>query len=193
MNPTAALAGLWQLAGLPGPALDCASLSGHDPVLPSSFAVGTAAQATIAAAALAACEVAHARGTDRQQVSVAMEHAALECTGWFSVDGRVPEMWDNFSGLYRCADGCVRVHTNFVHHREGALGLLGLDPATASRADAERSMLRWHAVDFETAAANAGLVATALRSFEQWDATQQGRAVAQQPCSASSASAMPRP
>ena len=181
MNPADALAGLWQLAGLPGPALGFGSLSGHDPVLPSSFAVGTAAQVTIAAAALAACEVGHARGTDRQQVSVAMEHAALECTGWFSIDGRVPEMWDKVSGLYRCADGWVRVHANFVHHREGALELLGLDPATASRADAERSMLRWQAVDFETAAASAGLVATALRSFDEWDATEQGRAVARQP------------
>lgn len=88
MNPSEALAGLWQLAGLPGPALAFASLTGHDPVLPSSFAVGTAAQAT---------------------------------------------------------------------------------------------MLRWQAVDFETAAATAGLVATALRSFDEWDATEQGRAVAQQP------------
>ena len=39
-----------------------------------------------------------------------MEHAALECTGWFSLEGRVPEPWDRFSGLYRCADGWVRLH-----------------------------------------------------------------------------------
>lgn len=181
MTPADALAGLWQLAGLPGPALGFARLTGHDPVLPSSFAVGIAAQASIAAGALAACEVGHARGAGRQQVSVAMEHAALECTGWFSIDGRVPELWDPFSGLYRCADGWVRIHANFAHHREGALRLLGLDPATASRADADQAMLRWQAVDFETAAAERALVATALRSFDAWDATQQGQAVARQP------------
>jgi crotonobetainyl-CoA:carnitine CoA-transferase CaiB-like acyl-CoA transferase len=181
MTPNAALADLWQLVGLPGAALGWVELTGREPVLPSSFAVGTAAQATIAAAALAACELGHARCTERQRVSVAMEHAALECSGWFSLDGRVPEPWDPFSGLYRSADGWVRIHANFAHHREGALRLLGLDPANATRADAERAMLPWCAVDFETAAADAGLVATALRTFEQWDATEQGQAVAAQP------------
>jgi crotonobetainyl-CoA:carnitine CoA-transferase CaiB-like acyl-CoA transferase len=181
LSPAQALAGLWQLAGLPDEALRLATLTGSDPVFPSSFAVGTAAQATIAAAALAACEFGHTRGVARQQVSVAMEHAAVECTGWFSIDARVPDLWDPFSGLYRCADGWVRVHANFTHHRAGALRLLGLDPTQTSRGDAEAAMLLWRAIDFENAAANAGLVATALRSFEQWDVTPQGRAVAPQP------------
>jgi crotonobetainyl-CoA:carnitine CoA-transferase CaiB-like acyl-CoA transferase len=176
-----ALAGLWQLAGLPGEALGFARLTGADPVLPSSFAVGTAAQASIAAAALAACELAHLRGAPRQEVSVDMTHAALECTGWFSIEGGVPELWDKFSGLYRCADGWVRVHANFQHHRDGALRLLGLDPARAERIDAEKAMHAWRATDFESAAAQAGLVATALRSFDQWDATPQGQAIAKQP------------
>jgi crotonobetainyl-CoA:carnitine CoA-transferase CaiB-like acyl-CoA transferase len=181
VNPAAALDSLWQRAGLPGPALAFASLTGAEPVFPSSFCVGTAAQATIAAAALAACELGHARGVPRQRVSVAMEHAAVECTGWFSVDGRVPDLWDPFSGLYRCADGWVRVHANFAHHREGALRLLGLEPQVATRADAEAAMLRWQAIDFETAAADSGLVAAALRSFAQWDATAQAQALAGQP------------
>jgi crotonobetainyl-CoA:carnitine CoA-transferase CaiB-like acyl-CoA transferase len=176
-----ALGQLWRIAGLPAQALAFADLGGADPVLRSSFAVGTAAQSTIAAAALAACEVGHLRGAPRQRVAVDMLHAALECTGWFSIDGRVPQLWEPFSGLYQCADGWVRVHANFAHHRDGALRLLGLDPASATRADAERAMLSWHAVDFETAAAQAELVATALRSFEQWDATEQGRVLARQP------------
>lgn len=181
LHPREALAGLWQLAGLPGEALDFAKLTGADPVLPSSFAVGTAAQSTIAAAALAACELGHLRGAARQHVSVDMLHAALDCTAWFSIDGRVPELWDRFSGLYRCADGWVRIHTNFAHHRDGALRLLGLDPATAQRADAERALLSWRAIEFESAAADARLVVTALRSFAQWDETEQGRAIADQP------------
>lgn len=184
MNTTPALQalnGLWQLAGLPHEALHQLRLFGADPVFPSSFAVGTAAQATIAAAALAACELGHLRGAPRQEVAVDMLHAAAECLCWFSLDGRVPEVWDTFSGLYRAADGFVRVHANFSHHRDGALRLLGLAPTQATRADAERAMLAWRAVDFETAAAEAGLVATALRRFGEWDATGQGRAVAAQP------------
>jgi crotonobetainyl-CoA:carnitine CoA-transferase CaiB-like acyl-CoA transferase len=176
-----ALAGLWQLAQLPQDALAQCELTGADPVFPSSFAVATAAQATIAAAALAACEFAHARGAARQRVSVDATHAAVECLGWFSLDGRVPPAWDAFSGLYRAADGWVRVHANFQHHREGALRLLGLDPASARRQDAEAAMLAWKAQAFEDAAAQAGLVATALRTFSEWDATPQGEAIAAQP------------
>ncbi len=181
MSASDILHDLWRQAGLPADALPLARLTGADPVLPSSFAVGAAAQGSIAAAALAACELGHARGVPRQAVAVDMRHAALECTGWFSLDGRVPELWDAFSGLYRTSDGWVRIHANFAHHREGALRLLGLDPATAVRADAEAALAGWRALDFEEAAAARGLVATALRRFDEWDATPQGRAIAAQP------------
>ena len=180
-NPARVLAGLWQSGGLDPAALSDAALTRADPVMPSSFAVGTAAQTSIAAAALAACELGHIRGQSRQITSVDMTHAALECTGWFSLNGRVPEAWDKFSGAYRCADGWVRIHTNFAHHRDGALALMGLDAATASRADAEAVMLTHSALAFEQAAADAGLVVAALRTFEEWDASPQGQAVAQQP------------
>ena len=181
MTAMEALAGLWRLAGLPPAALDGCTLTGSDPVFPSSFRVATAAQSTIAAAALAACELGHARGVERQAVAVDAVHASVECLGWFSIDGRVPELWDPFSGLYRASDGWVRIHANFPHHREGALRLLGLDPAHADRAAAQQAMLAWKARDYEDAAAAAGLVAAALRTFEEWDASAPGRAIAAQP------------
>lgn len=143
--------------------------------------MATAAQSTIAAAALAACEVGHARGTPRQSVTVDAAHAAVECLAWFSIAGRVPDLWDRFSGLYRTRDGWVRIHANFAHHRDGALRLLGLDPATADRAAAEQALLQWDAQAFEDAAAQAGLVATRMRSFAEWDASAAGQAVAAQP------------
>jgi hypothetical protein len=181
LNAQQALAALWQLAELPQEALGLARLTGADPVYPSSFAVATAAQSTIAAAALAACELGHVRGMPRQSVGVDAVHAAAECVGWFSIAGRVPDLWDPFSGLYRASDGWVRVHANFRHHRDGALRLLGLDPANAERKDAEAAMLQWKALDYEDASARAGLVASALRSFAQWDASPQGQAIAAQP------------
>lgn len=181
MSPPDALASVWSLGELPPDPLGEVTLSGCDPVLPSSFAIGTASQVTTAAAALAACELGHVRGAPRQRVSVDMIHAAVECTGWFSVDGQTPDLWDPFSGLYRCADGHVRVHANFRHHREGALRLLGLDPASATRHDTESELLKWKALDFEQAAAERRLVVAAMRSFAEWDATPQGQAVAAQP------------
>ena len=181
MNLNEELAKIWSLGSLPADALGHAILCGADPVLPSSFAVGAAAQVPIAAAALAACELGHTRGQKRQEVRVDMQHAALECVGWFSLDGRVPETWEKFSGLYPCADGWVRIHANFVHHRDGALRLLGLAAETAQRADVERALLGWRALDFEQAAADAGLVVAALRRFDEWDRHPQARALAAQP------------
>ena len=181
MSPADTLADLWHDGGLPAQALGHAVLTGSDPVFPSSFAVGTAAQASIAAAALAACELGHLRGQSRQQVTVDMAHAALECTGWFSLNGKVPEPWDKFSGLYACADGWVRIHTNFADHRDGALRLMGLAPDTATRADAEQAMQAWRVAEFEQAAADAGLVVAALRSFDAWDGHPQGLALAELP------------
>ena len=45
------LAGLLRTAGLDDAMLNNVSLTGSEPVLPSSFATGTAAQATVAASA----------------------------------------------------------------------------------------------------------------------------------------------
>ena len=181
MDAHATLANVWALGGLPPAALGHVHLQGADPVFPSSFAVGTAAQTSIAAATLAACEIGYARGQQRQSVGVDMAHAALECEGWFSINGHVIDPWDSFSGLYACADGRVRVHANFAHHRDGALALLGLSRTTAMREDAQRALRSWKALDFELAAADRGLVVSALRSFAEWDAHPQSQAVAAQP------------
>ncbi|MES2950734.1 MAG: CoA transferase [Pseudomonadota bacterium] len=181
MLANALLADIWALGGLAPQALGHVDLQGADPVLPSSFAVGTAAQTSIAAAALAACELGHVRGQSRQTVRMDMAHAALECVGWFSINGQVLDAWDTFSGLYACADGWVRVHANFAHHRDGALALLGLSSATAQREDVQRILRTWKALDFEQAAAERGMVVSALRSFAEWDAHPQAQAVATQP------------
>ena len=181
IDPRETLAQLWRCSRFPATALAHARLTGADPVLPSSFAVGTAAQTGVAAAALAAYELGHVRGQPRQDISVDMTHAALECSGWFSLDGRTPEIWDAFSGLYEAQDGWVRVHANFAHHRAGVLRLLGLNPETATRSDAEAALRSWKAQEFETAAAQAGLVVAACRSFDEWDASAPGQVIAALP------------
>ncbi|MFC7553594.1 CoA transferase [Pseudoroseomonas wenyumeiae] len=152
-----------------GPGL--AATDGAEPALPSSFAVGTAAQASIAAMALAAASLHHQRGGPPQRVAVEMRHAAAEFRSerLFRVDGReAPELWDAIAGLYPTADGWVRLHTNFPHHRDGVLRLLGVEN---DRAAVARALLGWQARAFEDAAAEAGLCVAALRSFAEWDAS----------------------
>jgi CoA-transferase family III len=178
-----ALHALWLAAGLETTALQRAVLTGAEPVLPSSFAVGTAARAGIAAAALAATEIGRQRNGVEQQVTVDMHHAALECCTWFRIDGRALPVWDKLSGLYRCgSDGSVRIHTNFAHHRDAALRVLGLREGKVTEPAEVRDALQgWNALDFEQAAADAGAVAAALRSFADWDAHPQGLAEARRP------------
>ncbi|CAN5216952.1 CoA transferase [soil metagenome] len=188
MNATTSLSlePLWLASGLPEAALQHLTLTGLDPALPSSFAVGTAAQTSLAAAALAATQVGQYRNGLRQQVSVDMRHAALECCLRFSIDGRTPEPWDRIAGLYACGPngdaGWVRLHTNFAHHRDGVLRLLGLPLGPQTPREAVAQALRaWAAVGFEEAATQAGLVVAALRTLDEWDRHPQSAAVAERP------------
>jgi hypothetical protein len=186
-DTAAALRTLWQAAELDPAALARVSLPGAEPALPSSFAVGTAAQAATAAGALAATEVGRLRNGLAQQLTVDMRHAALECCTHFLIDGQPLALWDKLAGLYPCgsddgAAGWVRIHTNFAHHRDGALRLLGLPTdGRTEPADVRQALQGWQALDFEQAAADAGLVVAALRRFDEWDAHPQGLAVASQP------------
>jgi len=182
-NAGQALRRLWHDAGMPGEALEHLTLSGDEPGLPSSFAVGTAAQASIAAAALAAAEIWHLRGKPRQRVAVNLQDAAQECRSYFKIDGAERPIWDKISGTYRCGDGnWVRVHANFAHHRDGALALLGCPTGEGTpRAAVEHALAGWNSFDFEQAAADAGLVVCAMRDFATWDAHPQALAVAGQP------------
>ena len=176
------LAGLWRLAGLPEEPLGMVDLTGSDPALPSSFRVGTAAQASIAAVACAANAIWRLRAGRLQRVSVDMRHAAVEFRSerYLRVDGQpAPEGWDKIAGAYQCGDGrWVRIHTNFPHHRDGMLRMLG---CVYDRAAVAEALKEWNAESLERVAADVGLVAAMMRSFEEWDAHPQGRAVAELP------------
>jgi crotonobetainyl-CoA:carnitine CoA-transferase CaiB-like acyl-CoA transferase len=185
MSPPATidvLSGLWRNAGLDEAALRDIDFTGAEPVLPSSFAVGTAAQATIGAAALAAAELWRLRSGRRQRVAVDMRAAAIEFRSerYLRVNGKVPDEYhDTIAGLYRCGDGrWVRLHTNLPHHCSGLLKLLG---CAHDRGTVTRTLESWRAEDLEDTATAAGLVVTACRSFAEWDAHPQGRALAQLP------------
>jgi crotonobetainyl-CoA:carnitine CoA-transferase CaiB-like acyl-CoA transferase len=178
LEPSEVVAALWRDAGLPAEALAHLKLDGAEPVLPSSFAVGTAAQASLGAAALAAAALWHSRTGRWQDVSVDMRHAITEFRSerYLRVDGGpAPELWDKLAGIYRCGDGrWVRLHTNFPHHRDGVVRLLG---CANDKAAVQAALDKRDAEAFETAASDAGLVVAALRSFEEWDRHPQAAAL----------------
>ena len=180
--PSRILADLWSVAGGDPAALDRVRLTSADPVLPSSFRVGNAAQAAIAATGLAATELWRQRTKRTQTVAVDMRHAAVEVRSerYMRIDGKPPgPAWDKIAGVYGTGDGRkVRLHTNFAHHRDGILKLLGCDYA---REAVQAALMKWEAETFETAAAEAKLVATMMRSPAEWSAHPQGQAVARLP------------
>lgn len=146
MSVSDVLTDIWSLAACPPAALDDVTLTGADPVLPSSFRVGAAAQATIAASALAAAELWRLRGGRRQGVALDMRHAAVEFRSerYLRVDGGPPpELWDDIAGVYRAGDRrWLRIHTNFPHHRAGILDLLQCE---YNRDDVKRALGDWTA------------------------------------------------
>ncbi len=180
--PLEVLRQLWSLADGEPAALSRVTLTGDDPALPSSFRVGTAAQASIAAAGLAAAEIWRQRTAGSQNVAVDMRHAAIEFRSerYMRLAGKPPgPVWDKIAGVYRTGDGrYVRLHTNFPHHRDGMLKLLA---CAYERAAVEAALAKWEGEKFETAAAEAKLVATMMRSPAEWAAHPQGKAVAELP------------
>ena len=179
VTPSDVLAQLWALAGGTPAALQDAVLTGHDPVLPSSFRVGTLAQTSIAAVALAAAGIWQQRTGRRQVVSVDMRHAAIEFRSerYMRLEARRPgPAWDKIAGVYRTGDDrTVRLHTNFPHHRDGMLKLLR---CAYEREAVQAALRQWQAEPFEAAVAEAGLVATMMRSPAEWASHPQGQAVA---------------
>ena len=182
LHATDLLQNLWCEHQLTDDALNRISLTGEDPVFPSSFAVGTAAQVSVAAAAGVAAEIGHKRGLPQQTVSVNALEAAIECTGHFTVNGKRTPDFAELSGLYQCRDGWLRIHANFDHHRDAALAALGLPAGSGtSRAQVEESALSWAIDSLETAIIENDGACACVRTFEEWDKLPQSISVAALP------------
>src|ERR1700716_2934744 len=181
-SPCEILEAIWTVAGGDASALDAVTLTGEEPQLPSSFRVAVAAQASVAAAGLAAAHVWKLRSGQSQDVAVDMRHAVVECRSerYLRVDGKPPPpAWDAIAGIYRTRDRrFVRLHTNFPHHREAVCRVLNCKP---ERDAVQAALMQWDAEAFETAAYAAGGVVAMMRSQAEWSATPHAKALAELP------------
>src|SRR5206468_59852 len=177
-------------------ALDAVMLTGEEPQLPSSFRVAAPAQASVAAAGLAAANIWKMRSGESQGVAVDMRHAVVECRSerYLRVDGKPPgPAWDVIAGIYKTGDDrFVRLHTNFPHHRDAVCKVLD---CKAERDAVQAALLQWEGEAFETAAYAAGGVVALMRSREDWLATPHARALAGLPliCIEKIGDAAPKP
>jgi crotonobetainyl-CoA:carnitine CoA-transferase CaiB-like acyl-CoA transferase len=177
-SPREILGDLWTLAGGEPAALDSVTLTGDEPQLPSSFRVAAAAQASIAAAGLAAAQIWKLRSGQSQGVAIDMRHAVVECRSerYLRVDGQPPgPAWDVIAGVYKTRDRrFVRLHTNFRHHRDAVCKVLNCRP---ERDNVQAALMQWDAEAFETAAYATGGVVAMMRSHAEWSASPHGRAL----------------
>src|SRR6266576_1706788 len=181
-SPREILADLWTLAGGDLAALDAVTLTGEEPQLPSSFRVAAAAQASVAAAGLAAAQIWKLRAEQSQNVAVDMRHAVVECRSerYLRVEGKPPPpAWDAIAGIYRTRDRrLVRLHTNFTHHRDAVCKLLDCKP---ERDQVQAALMQWDGEAFETAAYAGGCVVALMRPHEEWSDLPHAKALAQLP------------
>ena len=181
-SPSEILADLWTLAGGDASALDAVTLTGEEPQLPSSFRLGAAAQASIAAAGLAAAQVWKLRSGQSQGVAVDMRHAVVECRSerYLRVDDKPPPpAWDAIAGIYKTRDQrFVRLHTNFPQHRDAVCRVLNCKP---ERDDVQAALMQWNGEAFETAAYAGGCVVALMRSHDEWSYLPHAKALAALP------------
>ncbi|NML29262.1 CoA transferase [Paraburkholderia antibiotica] len=194
MTPELALKHIWTLAGCDPVALHTVSLSGGvgdadldldldpDPGLPSVYRVGSLASATIAATGLAAAEYWRLRSGRRQHVTVQMRRAlaAFRSERYLRVDdGPPPVLRDPVTGFYETGDArWIQLHTNFAHHLQGVLAVLGCENDRAAVAAAIR---HWDGATLDRTLADAGLCAALIRTPDEWAALEQAKALAGMP------------
>src|ERR1700744_3335562 len=101
------LSDLWTAGGGDVSALDQVTLTGAEPQLPSTFRVGAAAQASIAAAGLAAAEIWKMRKGQAENGAVDMTHLLGEFRSerFLRLDVQPPgPAWDAIGGIYKARD-----------------------------------------------------------------------------------------
>lgn len=173
-----ALEALWFGHNLPASTLEQISFTGNHPVLSSSFAVSTAVQASVGAAVGMAAVIAQHRGIESLCLSVDSIDAALECTGYFEIDGVSPPQFAPLSGLYKTRDGHIRLHANFDHHRDIALNAVDLPAGPAvSKEKLQTVISKLDTESLDEAITVKGGACSTLRSFEQWDKHPQALAL----------------
>lgn len=148
-------------------------------LLPAVYDVGALATASVAAATLAIAELGARRlwtgvpevGIDRFAAAAAFRsEALLRPVGW-----ELPPIWDPIAGDYRAADGWIRLHTNYAHHRAAALKALAIaDTVQVDREQVASRVLRFGAQDLEQQVVAAGGCAAALHTVEGWAAHPHG-------------------
>ena len=167
------------LAGIP---TDAVTVEHGEDVLASRLATTELAVGAVAAAAAAASNLAAARGGPRPAAPVDGRRVSASFRGdqLFRIDGKPVEGFAALSGFWATADGWLRTHSNYPHHRAALFRALGLDNS-AGPDDLAAALAGMAATDAEEQIVAAGGVCAAVRDPEQWRHHPQADAVRRLP------------
>ncbi|MEU5048771.1 CoA transferase [Streptomyces sp. NPDC021096] len=181
---------VWALLG-GDPALTAAvGLGGPGPggALRARLPVREMARSTVAVCALAAAELAAARRGGGPLPAVRVDDGAVAAAfvseRHLRVGGRAATTFAPLSRFWRTADGWVRTHANYPHHRARLLAALGQPDAGAGGDEALAGRVAdvlagREAAQVEEEIHAAGGLAVAVRTPHEWAVHPQGAAVAQ--------------
>ncbi|MFI1971249.1 hypothetical protein BLA24_32655 [Streptomyces cinnamoneus] len=185
---TDALEHVWAALG-GDPALTAAVVTdGPGGALQARLPVREMARSTVAACALAAAELAAARRGGGTLPAVRVCDGAV-ATAFVSerhvrVDGRAATSFAPLSRFWRTADGWLRTHANYPHHRARLLAALGVPDSGADEAlvpSVAAALARREAARTEEEVHAAGGLAVAVRTPHEWAVHPHGAAVLQRP------------
>lgn len=173
----------WAALGGDPALLDRISYGGAPGALPGVLPAMELARATVAVCSLAAAELA-AQGTGADVPAVRVDDgavtAAFHSERLVRLDGRKGATFAPLSRFWRTADGWVRTHANYPHHRARLLTALGLPQDSGPQAVAAVLATRG-AQEVEESVYAAGGLAVAARTRQEWAAHPQGAAAAARP------------
>ena len=158
------------------------AVTGPSTVLPAAFDVTGLAAASVGAAVRAAADLLAARtGETARDVSVDTRAAcaAFVPERLFTPEGwTLPAAWDPIAGDYEAVDGWIRLHTNYAHHRDAALSVLGVP---AERDAVTAAVARRPADELEHLVVEAGGCAAVQRERSAWLDSPAGAATCDEP------------
>jgi crotonobetainyl-CoA:carnitine CoA-transferase CaiB-like acyl-CoA transferase len=178
-----ALRTILPIAGWPAERAQAVEFTGGaDPVLPTSFRIGAAGAAALAATGLAASDLWELRGGRRQEVAVDLRQAvaSLRSGHYLEVNGtRVRNERNAVMGMYPAKGGrWSYIHANFPNHRAAALKVLGI---VEDRKAVRQAVAKWDALELEEAIIAAGGAGGMVRSMAEWAQHPQAAAIASLP------------
>jgi len=177
-----ALSAILRTVGIDSAKAGDIEMSGSDPVLPTSFLLGTAGAAAIGAVGIAANELWKLRGGQPQNMAIDSRKGAMAMRSnvYLKLDGEnAGRLWGDISGFYETADNrWVQLHCNYPHHRDGVLRVLKCEN---DKDHVKAAVAKWQGLELDQHLADEGLCGALVRNTEEWQGVAQSSAVAKLP------------